>query len=89
MNDRDRARMETFRINLRKFREQRGWKQHDVASRCDVHRSKISELESDGSSNLTLTTLFELARAFEVHPKELIDYDFDFINQIKVSDSND
>ena len=71
--------MEAFRKNLRRLREERGWKQHDLASRCDVYRSKISALETNPSANLSLTTLFELARGLGVHPKELIDYDFDFI----------
>lgn len=83
MNDRDKARMETFRSNLRKLREQRGWTQHDLASRCDVHRSKISALESNSFSNLSLTTLFELAKGLGVHPKELIDYHFDFLSGMK------
>ncbi len=79
MKDRDKKRMDEFRKNLRKLREDRGWKQHDLASRCDVHRSKISALESNPESNLSLTTLFELAKGLEVHPKELIDYHFDFL----------
>jgi transcriptional regulator with XRE-family HTH domain len=79
MKERDQLRMEAFRINLRRLRVERGWKQHDLASRCDVTRSKISALETNSSENLNLTTLFELAKGLSVHPIELIDYSFDFL----------
>ena len=48
---------------------------------CDVEYSKISKLETDDESNLNLTTLFELAKGLGVHPKELIDYEFDFLKE--------
>lgn len=48
---------------------------------CDGNHTKISKLETDENTNLNLTTLFELAKGLGVHPKELIDYDFDFLKR--------
>lgn len=74
----DQKRMSQFRKNLKAFRKEKGWTQHILSTRCDVHRSKISALETNENENLTLPTLFELARGLEIHPKQLIDYKFDF-----------
>jgi len=78
----DRIRMAQFRQNLKDLRKSKGWTQHILSTHCDVHRSKISALEANENENLTLPTLFELARGLNVHPKQLIDYDFDFIKNI-------
>jgi DNA-binding Xre family transcriptional regulator len=48
---------------------------------CDVDSAKIGKLERDENTNLSVTTLFELAKGLEIHPKELIDYDFDFLKE--------
>ncbi|MBS9525928.1 helix-turn-helix transcriptional regulator [Litoribacter alkaliphilus] len=78
MKPRDVERMRKFRELLIRFREEKGLGQRELSLRCDIHHSKISVLEKKEDSSLTLTTLFELARGLGVHPKELIDYDFDF-----------
>lgn len=77
MDDISKRRMLKFRENLKRLRLERVGTQHNLASRCNVHRSKISELESDEDSNLTLTTLFELAKGLGVKPTDLIDYDIE------------
>lgn len=48
----------------------------ELAARCDVDYGKISKLENN-KANLSLTTLIELAEGLEVHPKVLLDFDFD------------
>ncbi|UII20854.1 helix-turn-helix domain-containing protein [Fulvivirga ligni] len=78
MKERDKKRLEQFRENLIRLREERQLSQRGLSYICDVTHSKISRLESNPDSNLSLTTLFELARGLGVHPKELIDYKFDF-----------
>ncbi|WP_442592232.1 helix-turn-helix domain-containing protein [Pedobacter sp. AW31-3R] len=70
--------MSKFRDNLRRLRVELIGSQHDLASKCNVQRSKISALETNSDANLNLTTLFELARGLGVHPSKLIDYPFDF-----------
>lgn len=78
MKLRDKRRLHQFRTNLIRLRKARGLSQRGLSYVCDVAPSKIARLESDPESNLNLTTLFELAKGLGVHPRELIDYDFDF-----------
>ena len=80
INKREEERLKPFRKKLRELREEQGLSQRELSSKCDVKHTKISQLEINGKSNLNLTTLFELARGLNVHPKELIDYEFDFID---------
>lgn len=75
---RDKKRLSKFRENLIRLRKEKGLSQRGLSYQCDVDHTKISKLENDPNTNLNLTTLFELARGLGVHPKELIDYDFDF-----------
>jgi transcriptional regulator with XRE-family HTH domain len=81
MKPRDKKRLLKFRENLVKLRKQKGLSQRGLSYLCDVGHAKISRLESDENSNLNLPTLFELAKGLGVHPKELIDYDFDFFKR--------
>lgn len=70
--------MQAFRANLKKLRAQKKLSQRDLSYLCDVDYSRISKLENNENANLNLTTLFELAKGLGVHPKELIDYEFEF-----------
>ena len=79
MKPRDKKRLAKFRENLVKLRKEKGLSQRGLSYLCDIGHAKISRLESDAESNLTLPTLFELAKGLGVHPKQLIDYDFDFL----------
>lgn len=79
MKSRDKKRLQAFRANLKRLRTERNLSQRDLSYLCDVDYSRISKLETDDETNLNLTTLFELAKGLGVHPKELIDYDFDFL----------
>ena len=77
----DKRRIKAFRENLKEFRKKRGFSQRGLSYLCDVDYSKICKLESNENTNLTLTTLFELAKGLGVHPKELIDYEFEFLKK--------
>lgn len=79
MKDRDKNRLSGFRKKLKKVREEKGMSLRQLSYNCDIDYAKISKLESNSDTNLNLTTLFELARGLGIHPKELIDYDFDFV----------
>lgn len=81
MKARDKKRLQKFRENLVRLRTRKGLSQRGLSYLCDVGHAKISRLESDENSSLNLQTLFELAKGLGVHPKELIDYDFDFVKQ--------
>lgn len=77
----DKRRIKVFRENLKEFRKKRGLSQRGLSYLCDVEYSKISKIESNENVNLNLTTLFELAKGLGVHPKELIDYEFEFLKK--------
>ncbi|HRE65802.1 MAG TPA: helix-turn-helix transcriptional regulator [Cyclobacteriaceae bacterium] len=81
MKSRDRKRLQQFRQNLKRLRTERNLSQRGLSYLCDVDYSKIGKLESNENTNLTLTTLFELAKGLGVHPKELIDYEFEFLKK--------
>jgi transcriptional regulator with XRE-family HTH domain len=83
MKAKDKKRLQKFRENLANLRKYKGLSQRGLSYLCDIGHAKISRLETDESSNLTLTTLFELAKGLNVHPKELIDYEFDFAGKKK------
>lgn len=78
MKERDRKRMQPFRELIFKLREKQDLSLRELSLKCDVDHAKINKLESNPDTNLNLTTLFELARGLGVHPKELLDYPFDF-----------
>lgn len=71
--------MQPFRDRLFKLRTEKDLSLRELSQKCDVDHAKISKLESNPDTNLTLTTLFELAKGLGVHPKELINYSFDFL----------
>jgi transcriptional regulator with XRE-family HTH domain len=79
MKPKDKKRLRKFRENLTRIRREKGLSQRGLSYLCEIGHAKISRLENDENSNLTLTTLFELAKGLGVHPKELIDYEFDFL----------
>lgn len=79
MKERDINRLKPFRVKLRKLRTQQGLSYRELSQKCDVDHSKIYKLEVDEGTNLNLSTLIELAKGLGVHPKELIDYPFDFL----------
>lgn len=76
MKEKDKKRLEQFAKQLIKLRKKKGLSQRELSSRCDVDYGKISKLENS-KANLTLTTLIELAEGLEVHPKQLLDIDFE------------
>ena len=76
MKEKDKKRLKKFAAQLIKLRKKKGLSQRELSSRCDVDYGKISKLENN-KANLTLTTLLELAEGLEVHPKVLLDIDFD------------
>jgi transcriptional regulator with XRE-family HTH domain len=81
LKPKDKKRMQKFRANLARIRQEKGLSQRQLSSLCDVGHAKISRLENDENSTINLQTLFELAKGLAVHPKELIDYEFDFLKR--------
>jgi transcriptional regulator with XRE-family HTH domain len=81
MKPRDKKRLSKFRQKLVELRTEKGLSQRGLSYLCDVDHTKISKLENDENTNLNLTTLFELAKGLGVHPKALIDFDYDFLKE--------
>ncbi len=75
MKERDKQKLKQFAAHLTKLRKEKGLSQRELSSRCDVDYGKISKIENN-KANLNLTTLFELAEGLEVHPKELLNIEF-------------
>ncbi|HQZ76314.1 MAG TPA: helix-turn-helix transcriptional regulator [Chitinophagaceae bacterium] len=76
MTERDKKRLKKFGTHLRKLRKKKGLSIRELSSRCDVDYGKISKLENN-KANLTVTTLIELAEGLDLHPKTLLDIDFE------------
>ncbi len=73
--------MRRFREILIQIRSEKKISQRELSYLSGVDHAKISILETKEDSNLNLTTLFQLAKGLGVHPKVLIDYEFDFLER--------
>lgn len=65
-----------FGKNIAKLRILKGLSQDDLAASCRLTKSSISVIEN-GNRNFAFSTLIALAKALKVHPKELLDLDFE------------
>ncbi|WEK35955.1 MAG: helix-turn-helix transcriptional regulator [Candidatus Pseudobacter hemicellulosilyticus] len=65
-----------FGENLQKIRLSKGLSLREVAQNCDLDDSNISKMEH-GRFNVQISTLYELAKGLELHPSELLKYDFE------------
>jgi transcriptional regulator with XRE-family HTH domain len=66
-----------FGENLQNLRKKKKLSLMKMSYNCSLDESNISKIEH-GKSNITLSTVIELAKALNVHPKKLLDFDFDF-----------
>lgn len=65
---------------VKELRNEKKLSLRQLAQRCDLDYSDISKYEK-GEVNIQLSTLYELARGLNVHPKELFNFDFKFSEQ--------
>jgi transcriptional regulator with XRE-family HTH domain len=63
---------ELFGQVLREIRRERGLSQEDLAFESGYHRTYISLLER-GKKSPSLKTIFQLAKALNIEPSEIID----------------
>ncbi|MDT0294900.1 helix-turn-helix domain-containing protein [Mesonia ostreae] len=61
------------------YREKNGQKQSDISFYTGIETSEISRYEQ-GKINLTFKTFLKFAQVLDVHPKELLDFEFDIKN---------
>ena len=76
MEDLDKKRQLIFGKNVLRLREKKKLSQDDIAAKCRVTKSSLSVIEN-GGRNFSFSTLLAIAKALEVHPKELLDLDFE------------
>lgn len=65
-----------FGEHLKSVREGKGLSLRGLADLCDLDNSNISKIEH-GKFDIQLSTIVELAKGLGVHPRELLNYDFD------------
>jgi transcriptional regulator with XRE-family HTH domain len=63
----------TFGFNLKKIRNSKGLSLRAMARNCDIDDSNISKIEN-GKFDVQLSTIFELAKGLNIHPKDLLDF---------------
>jgi transcriptional regulator with XRE-family HTH domain len=76
MKDKDKKRLKKIALRLKEVRKQKGLSMRELAARCDIDYGKISKIENN-KANLNVTTLIEIAEGLGIHPKTLLDLDFD------------
>lgn len=76
--ERDLARLKEIGKALRRKRMAAGLSQDQLAARCDLTKSNISNIEN-GKKDFNFTTFLEFARGLNLHPKSLLDFDFKFL----------
>jgi transcriptional regulator with XRE-family HTH domain len=60
---------QTFAMNLRRLRHERGWTQEGVAHEAEISRSHMSEIER-GNVWVGLEIIDKISRVLEVDPAE-------------------
>ena len=60
--------------NLLRARKRYGLTQEEVSDRSGVHPTEISRIEN-GQRDVQITTIFKLAKAFDLTPRQFIDAD--------------
>lgn len=59
--------LDTFRFNVKKYREKKNWTQRDLAIQIDCSTGAIGSLEA-GSSKPSFDLIVKIADAFRMHP---------------------
>jgi transcriptional regulator with XRE-family HTH domain len=65
-----------FGKKLEEIRTAKKLSYRQLAQRCDLDHSDISKIEK-GETNIQLSSVLQLAKGLNVHPKELFDFKFD------------
>lgn len=67
-----------FGKQLEKLRKKKDLSYRKLAQNCSIDYSNISKIEKGTEkANITMLTLLELAKGLEIHPKKLLDFDFE------------
>ncbi|WP_303316596.1 helix-turn-helix transcriptional regulator [Flavivirga abyssicola] len=66
-----------FGKNLKRIRDSKSLIFRQLATRCNIDYSDISKIEK-GKRNIQLSSLLELSKGLNVHPKELFSFEVEF-----------
>ena len=69
--------LKKFGENLKNLRESKGHSLRSLAAECKIEHSDIAKMEK-GEINITILTVLELAIALQVHPRKLLDFDYEY-----------
>ena len=64
-----------FGANFGEIRKRKNLSFRALSQKCDLDYADLNKIEK-GKRNITLTTISELARGLDIHPKDLFDFDF-------------
>jgi len=67
--------IKAFGRNLKKIRKAKKVSQEELAYRCDIELSQIGRIER-GVINTSISNVFIISEALEIHPKELFSFEF-------------
>ncbi|AFD05339.1 helix-turn-helix domain-containing protein [Solitalea canadensis] len=76
---RDQEFIDNIRKRIREIREIKGIVQEDIVDRTGFNIAQIGRIER-GISNTSISNIAAIARALEVHPRELLDFEFEIPN---------
>ena len=62
----------TFGRRLRAARKEKGFSQESLALACELDRTYIGGVER-GERNISLVNIIRIAKALEIHPRELFE----------------
>jgi len=58
-------------LNIRKYRQKKGWSQEQLAFEADLHRAYIGHIER-GEKNIGLVNFEKIAKALTIRPEVLL-----------------
>lgn len=64
-----------FGSNFGKIRRKKKLSFRTLSQKCDLDYADLNKIER-GKRNITLSTIVELAKGLEIHPKDLFDFTF-------------
>ncbi len=67
-----------FGKRLSHLRKEKNLSFRKLATLCDVDYSDIKKFEN-GEKNITILTIIELSIGLDIHPKELLNFNTDFL----------
>ncbi|WP_221406363.1 helix-turn-helix domain-containing protein [Daejeonella rubra] len=73
INNRDKEVLKAFGAHLRSIRESKSISQQHLALKADISKNQIGNIER-GEVNSTVISITAIAKALDIHPKELFNF---------------